>query len=220
MDILQVEARPREERGGRECRRLRKLGLVPAVLYGRKQPNVLLSVSRGAMEKLLAARAFIVQVNWDGQQETAQVKEVQLDALGDMIEHVDFMRISLTETIAVSVRVEAHGEPAGLAEGGVLTVREHELEVECLPTAIPEKIRIEVAQLGIGDDLRVGEIQFPEGVRPTADPDMVVAAVVMPTELPAEETEGLPEEGVAEPEVIGRPAKEEAEGEAEEEEAE
>lgn len=214
MELMQVEARPREARGSRECRRLRKLGLVPAILYGRKQDNVLLSVTRRDVEKLLAARAFIVQVNWDGRHEAAQVKEIQFDALGGFIEHIDFARISLTETITVRVRVEPHGEPVGLAEGGLLAVREHELEVACLPTAIPEKLRIEVSNLAIGDTLRVGDIQFPEGVTPTADPEMAVVAVVAPAELPAEEAVGLPEEAQAEPEVIGRKAgEEEAEGE-------
>jgi large subunit ribosomal protein L25 len=217
MELVQIEARARETRGSRECRRLRKLGLVPAILYGRKQDNVLLSVSRRDVEKLLASRAFIVQVNWDGRQEAAQVKEIQFDALGDLIEHIDFARISLTETIAVRVRIEPHGEPVGVAEGGILAVREHELEVACLPTAIPEKLRVEVSNLAIGDTLRVRDIEFPEGVTPTADPEMAVVAVVAPTELPAEEVIGLPEEAQAEPEVIGRkPAEEEAEAEGEE----
>ncbi len=217
MQLVQIEARPREARGTRECRRLRRLGLVPAVLYGRKQDNVLLSVNRRDVQKLLASRAVIVEVNWDGRHEAAQVKEVQFDSVGDLIEHVDFARISLTETINVRVRVETHGDPVGVAEGGILALREHELEVACLPTAIPEKIRVEVSALAIGDTLRVRDIQFPEGVTPTADADMAVVAVEAPVELPAEEEAGLPEEAQAEPEVIGRKAAEE-EGEAEGEE--
>jgi large subunit ribosomal protein L25 len=218
MDIPQIEARPREVRGSRACRRLRRLGLVPATLYGRKKENVLLSVSRRDMDKLIQARAVIVQVNWDGQQDAAQITEIQYDAFGDQIEHVDFVRISLTEKVTVSVRVETHGQPAGVAAGGVLDLREHELEVECLPTAIPEKIRLEVSQLETGDALRVRDVQFPEGVTPTADPDLVVAAVVQPIEEEAEAAEEAPAEAIAEPEVIGRKeAEEEAEAAGEEE---
>jgi len=220
MELMQIDARPREARGSRECRRLRKLGLVPAVLYGRKQDNILLSISRRDVEKLLASRVVIVEVNWDGRREAAQVKEIQFDAVGDLVEHVDFARISLTETINVRVRIETHGDPVGVAEGGVLALREHELEVACLPTAIPERIRVEVSALAIGDTLRVRDIQFPEGVAATADPDMAVVAVEAPVELPAEEAAGLPEEAQVEPEVIGRKAAEEegeAEGEGEEE---
>ena len=197
---------------------MRKLGLVPAVLYGRGQENVLLCVSSRDMGKLLASRAYVVQVNWDGRQDTVQIKDIQFDALGDAVEHVDFLRISLTETVTVSVRVETHGDPVGVAEGGVLAVREHELEVTCLPTAIPGRIRVEVAQMSTGDVLRVRDIQFPEGVTPTADPEMAVVAVVEPTEVPVAEEVAVPGEAPTEPEVIGRKATEEGEAEAEGEE--
>lgn len=212
MDIEEIQARPRDARGRRACRRLRRQGLVPAVIYGRGQPNVLLNVRLSDVEKIVKARTFIVQVSWDGQRESAQIRELQYDALGDQVMHVDFVRISLTETVTVSVPVEPHGEAAGVAEGGVLDLREHELDVECLPTAIPEKLRVEVAHLGIGDDVRVRDIAFPEGVEPVAEPDLLVAVLAPPAEVLEEEAEVLPEEAIAQPEVISRQA---AEGEAE-----
>ena len=208
MDIAQVEARPRQERGSRPCRRLRKQGLVPAVICGHGQPNVLLTVRRASLEDLLAERAMIVQVNWDGEQESAQIKEVQYDALGDDIVHVDFVRISLTEAVTVSVPVEPHGDAVGVEQGGMLDLRQHELEVECLPTAIPEKLRVEIAELDIGDILRVSDVEFPEGVRPTAHPETVVLTIVRPAEVVEEEPEVPPEEIAAEPELIGREAAE------------
>lgn len=213
MDIEEIQARPRDARGRRACRRLRRQGLVPAVIYGRGQPNVLLNVRLSDVEKIVKARTFIVQVSWDGQRESAQIRELQYDALGDHVMHVDFVRISLTETVTVSVPVEPHGEAAGVAEGGVLDLREHELDVECLPTAIPEKLRVEVAHLGIGDDVRVRDIAFPEGVEPVAEPDLLVAVLAPPAEVLEEEAEVLPEEAIAQPEVISRQADEgEAEG--------
>ncbi len=208
MDIEEIQARPRDARGRRACRRLRRQGLVPAVIYGRGQPNVLLNVRLSDVEKIVKARTFIVQVSWDGQRESAQIRELQYDALGDQVMHVDFVRISLTETVTVSVPVEPHGEAAGVAEGGVLDLREHELDVECLPTAIPEKLRVEVAHLGIGDDVRVRDIAFPEGVEPIAEPDLLVAVLAPPAEVLEEEAEVLPEEAIAEPEVISRQADE------------
>jgi large subunit ribosomal protein L25 len=185
---------------------LRKEGLVPAVLYGHREPNVLLSLHRSELERLLGMHAFILQVNWDGRSESVQVRELQYDPLGDHVIHVDLARISLSETVTVSVPIETHGEAAGVAEGGVLDLQLHELEVECLPTAIPEKLRVEVAQLGIGDHVRVGDIQLPEGVTATADAEVVVVAVTPPVEIEEEEAEELAEEAIAEPEVIGREA--------------
>ena len=168
----------------------------------------MLTVRRASLEDLLAERAMIVQVNWDGEQESAQIKEVQYDALGDDIVHVDFVRISLTEAVTVSVPVEPHGDAVGVEQGGMLDVRLHDLEVECLPTAIPEKLRVEVAELDIGDILRVSDVEFPEGVRPTAHPEAVVLTIVRPIEVVEEEDEVPPEDLAAEPEVIGREAAE------------
>lgn len=220
MDIAEIEARPRQERGSRACQRVRKQGLVPAVIYGHGQPNVLLCLRRSSVEQLLEKRTFIVQVNWGGKRESAQIREIQYDALGDEVVHVDFVRISLSEAVTVSVPVESHGEAVGVVEGGMLDLREHQLEVECLPTAIPEQIRVEVSQLGIGDGLRVRDIQFPEGVKPIADADMVVVVIAPPAEVVEEEAEVLPEEIAAEPEVIGREAgREEPEQEAKPERA-
>ncbi|MFO8008447.1 MAG: 50S ribosomal protein L25 [Candidatus Brocadiia bacterium] len=208
MDIAEVKARPREARGSRACRRLRHQGLIPAIIYGRGEPNVLLTLREQDVEELVEEHAFIVQVSWDGVQENAQIKEVQYDALGDEIVHVDLVRISLTEHIVVSVPVETHGDAVGVTEGGVLETVQHDLEVQCLPMAIPDSIIVEVSELAIGDNLTVGDLQFPEGVEPVTDAETVVVTVVPPSEL--EEEEEAPEELLLEPELIGA---EEEEGE-------
>jgi large subunit ribosomal protein L25 len=213
MDIAEIQARPREARGTRGCKRLRKQDLIPAVIYGHGEPNVLLSLRRADIDKLIEDHQFIVQVDWDGKRESAQIRELQYDALGDHIVHVDFVRISLTENVTVSVPVEAHGDAAGVDEGGTLELHLHELEIECLPMAIPERLRVEVGHLGINDAVRIGEIQLPEGVAAVGDPEEVVVSVAPPVEIEEEEAEGLAVEA-AEPELIGRPPEdEEAAGE-------
>jgi len=212
MDMPAIKAWPREERGTHASRRLRKRGLVPVVLYGRGEPNVLLSARENAISRLIAEHASIVRVEWNGHSTPTQLKEVQYDSLGDAILHVDFGRISLAETVRVSVRIEPHGEPVGVKEkDGVLEIVLHEIEVECLPTNIPETIRVEVAGLDIGDDIRLGSLALPEGVVAVGDPDAVVLAVAMPTEI-IEEAPASPEELMAEPEVIGREEPEAEEG--------
>jgi len=113
----------------------------------------------------------------------------------------------------VSVAVEPHGEPVGVREkGGALDIVMHEIEVECLPASIPESIRVDVSSLDVGQDLRLGAVELPEGVSLLGDPDAVVLRVVLPTEITEEE--GL-EQPAAEPELIGR-----EEGQAERDEAE
>jgi len=213
MDIAEITAQPRQARGSVACRRLRRQGLVPAVLYGHGGENIALSLDRREIEKQLAAHNLILNVRWDESSENVQVKELQYDNLGDHVIHVDLVRISMSEVITVAVPVEVQGEPRGVTdEGGVLETQMFEIEVECLPTAIPDAIRVDVAELGLHDALTVGDLAFPEGVRPTAEPETPVVVVTPPTQEIEEEAEVA--EAAAEPEVIGRPA-EEGEGETE-----
>src|SRR5205814_5341270 len=91
----------------------------------------------------------------DGKSEKVLVKEVQYDHLGLEVLHVDFARVSLDEKVEVTVPLELKGEPKGLAEGGVLTQVISELEVECVVTEIPDVIRHNVSDLGVGDVLHI-----------------------------------------------------------------
>ncbi len=206
MDIAEIEARPREVRGSRDCRRLRRQGLLPAVLYGRGEPNVLLTLREEDVEELIESRSPIVQVNWDGRQENTQIRDIQFDALEEDILHVDLVRISLTESAVFTVQVQTHGTAAGETEGGVLELVSHAIEVECLPTEVPDSITVEVEELEIGDNLTVGDLAFPAGVTPVTDLDTVVVTVVPPTEI--EEEEVAPEDLMLEPEVIGEEVEE------------
>lgn len=222
MAVLKLKAWPREERGTRACRRLRRQGLTPAVLYGRNKPNLLMTVREMDLEELMAQHTSIVRLAWDGQEQPAQIKEIQFDELEDRIIHADFARISLTEKIEVSVPIETHGDPVGVREGGVMEVQSHTVEVECLPEAIPDHVLVEVEELEIGDALRVEDVEFPGGITPLSNPETVLVAIVPPTEEPEEEEELL-EEVVTEPELISREPEEEEEvlpeeGEEEEEE--
>jgi large subunit ribosomal protein L25 len=221
MDIPTIDAWPREERGSRACRRLRRRGLVPAVMYGRGEPNVLLTLQEKEIESLMERHTLIFEVEWDGQKTPVQIKEIQYDALGEDVLHTDLGRISLDETVQVSVSVETQGEAVGVAdEGGVLEVVLHELEVECLPTDIPESIEADVSELAIGDDLRVRDLILPDRVEALPDPNTVVVTCVPPMEMVTEEEEEeLAEEFMAEPEVIGAEEEEEEFPEEVEEEA-
>ncbi len=219
MAVSKLKAWPREERGTPACRRLRRQGLVPAVLYGRKKPNLLMTIREHDLDELMMEHTSIVELNWDGQEQPAQIKEIQFDELNDRIIHADFARISLTERIEVTVPIETHGEAEGVREGGVLEMQTHTVEVECLPEDIPDSLEVEVSHLEIGDAVRVKDVPFPEKLTPLSNPEAVLVAVVPPTEEPEEEEELL-EEVVTEPELISREEEEEEMLPEEEEEAE
>ena len=213
MDIPTIQAEPRDAQGTRPCRRLRRQGYVPAVMYGRGEGNIMLTLDEHDVEQLIDRHALIWMVELDGQTTPVQIKEVQYDALGEQVLHADLGRISLDETVTVAVSVETEGEAIGVREeGGLLEIILHELDVECLPTDIPESISADVSELAIGDDLRVGELTFPEGVEPVDEPDTVVVTCTPPMEMVSEEEEEeLAEEFMAEPEVIGAEEEEEEE---------
>ena len=170
MEVSEIQAQPRDTSGTRACKRLRRQDLVPAVLYGHGQDNVMLALPMHDIEQALTDRTLVLKVIWEGREDTAQIKEVQYDAVGDNLLHVDLARISLTEKLQVTVPVKVHGEAIGLAEGGLVELVEFELEVECLPTDIPENIRVEIADLAIGDSLTIADLVFPAGVTPTGRP--------------------------------------------------
>lgn len=222
MDIPTIEARPREESGTRSSRRLRKEGEVPAVMYGRGEGNVMLTIDEEDIEELLERHALIWQLEMDGESTPVQIKEVQYDPFGEQVLHADLGRISLSETVEVAVSIETEGEAVGVREeGGVLEVVRHEMDVECLPTDIPDEITVDVSELTIGDDLRVRDLDLPEAVTPVEESHTVIVTCVPPMEMVAEEEEdALTEEFMAEPEVIGAEEDEDEEELLEEQEEE
>lgn len=182
------------------------------MLYGQGKPNVLLAFTHDDLARSVEARAFVVALGWDSEEENAQITAMELDEISGRILHVDFNRIDLSETITATVPFDFHGEAAGVKEGGVMDVHLREVSVECLPMAVPERIRIEVSELVIGDDVRLGQIEFPEGVTPLEDAETVVLSVTFQAVEEEEEVaEEAAEEAAAEPEVIGREEKEEEE---------
>jgi large subunit ribosomal protein L25 len=142
------------------------------------------------------------------------VKEIQRDPVRDYILHVDFNEISLTEALKVNVPLVARGEPVGVkVDGGILEHVIRELQIECLPTAIPEKIEADVANLKIGDAIHVKDIVVPEGIKVLNDKELIAMIVKPPkVEVAATETGA---EGAVEPELI-RKKKEEGALEGEE----
>ena len=154
--------------------------------------------------------AHLFDLALDGKSEKVLVKEVQFDHLGIEVIHVDFARVSLDEKVKVNVPVELKGTPKGEADGGVLQQIINSLEVECLVTEIPEVIRHLVSEMALNDVVHIRDLKLPEGVRVLQDGDLIVATVKEILEVVV----AAPEEGAAEPEVIGRKLAEGEEGEA------
>jgi large subunit ribosomal protein L25 len=214
MAVISLSGQRREQIGKGGARKTRAAGAIPGVLYGHGETPVPVSV--GARDFDLALRAHkggnaIVNLSLGNGEYTALIRDVQYDPITHGILHLDFQHISLTETIEVNVNVHLVGIPTGVKDGG--GILEHilrEVEVRCLPTAIPSSIDVDVSALNVGDSVHVRDLAAVD-VTVLTDPEATVATVVPPTvmeEKPAEEV-AAPE--AAEPEVIAKGKKEEGE---------
>jgi len=212
METAIVKGEMREISGRHANDRLRKRGLLPAVIYGHKEPPEHICVSLHDLELALQHAAHVINVSVDGRERQYLIKEVQYDHLQMTPVHLDLMRVDVTETVQVSVPLEFRGTPKGVANGGTLVQVQAELEVECLVLQIPDNIRVNVEHLDLNQALYLRDIALPEHVKVIGDPDQVIAVVHPPRGEAVEEAAAG--EGGAEPEVIAKgKAEEEAGGE-------
>lgn len=202
-DVLQVEKR--QQLGSAATRRLRRAGQVPAVLYGHGEKNEHLAVPSVQVRTLLRHHSKMVQLSGE-LQDTALINEMQWDPLGIEVLHLDLIRVNVREKVEVTVPIHAHGEPAGVREGGVLLENVHEVDIRCPAGSIPEHIGLDVNDLHLNEHRTAGELELPEGVELLTPAETVVAHVEEPRVAPTEEEEGAAEG--AEPEVIARGAEE------------
>lgn len=214
MDIATIQGETRTLGGRHANDRLRRQGLVPAVIYGHGKDPEYVSLSRHDMELALAHLQHVVQLKVGGREQQYLIKDVQYDHLQKTPIHVDLMRVDPNERVRVKVAIDLRGTPAGTLKGGTLVQVLAEAEIECLLLKIPDSIRARVDHLELNDMLHVREIEVPPDVKILHSPDDIVAVVHPPrTTVTPEAEAAAPAEG-AEPEVISKGVKEEAEDEA------
>lgn len=207
MERVRLEAEVRRKTGKEAARKLRAAGKIPAVLYGRGMEPVPLALDAKAVEAALhtarGANVLLdVLIREDGavRSEIAMIAEVQRHLLRRHLLHVDLHRIRLEERVRIRVPVVLRGEAPGVREGGILEHLLREVEVEALPTDVPDQIVADVGALRVGDALHVRDLRAPEHVTILTPAEETVATVVAPEA--AEEAAPSPE--VSQPEVIRR----------------
>jgi large subunit ribosomal protein L25 len=224
MAELTLKASTRDALGSAASRRLRRAGLVPAVLYGHGIDPISVTVDAHDLYAALHTEAglnAVINLDVNGDSHTTLPRQVQRHPTRTDIVHLDFVKISLTETVEAEVSIEFIGVPLGVREdGGIVETIRATVTLEALPTAIPGHIELNIEELEIGDVLRVSDLPVIEGVEYIDDPDAGLVTVSVPAAVVAEEAEEELEEGE---EVEGEEAEEgaeEADGDAEEAEAE
>jgi large subunit ribosomal protein L25 len=176
--IETIEVKKREALGSRAMIKIRESGSIPAILYGHGEENVCLTVSLDTVNQLIKHGTKLVQLKGDIQ-DTALLRAVQWSSMGDYIIHVDFARVSQSETVDVTVPIHLHGEaPGAMSAAGQLRFATHEITIRCPAVKIPEFITCEIGTLQIGQAIHVNELKLPEGAVAVTPGSIVIAQVV------------------------------------------
>ncbi len=186
MEQIDLKAQVRKATGKGVARTLRRERRIPAVLYGPQTDSMLLSIDFKEFETIVK-KANIGSVllnlqiqNGETSTRPAMIKELQTHPVTGAFLHVDFYEIDMQSKIKVSVPVVTRGKAAGIEEGGLLQIVRRELEVLCLPIAIPDAIEVDVTDLGIGDSIHVEEIPLTGDIEILEDVDSTVVTVLAP----------------------------------------
>jgi large subunit ribosomal protein L25 len=215
---IKIKGEIREIFGKNASRRLRREGRIPANLYSAKTENVSLTLDKKDIFQILRSEAgenTIFKLSYDSQTQDVMIKEVQTNPANDELLHVDLVLIAMDKEIRVTVPFILTGEAVGVkTEGGFVDFVTREIELECLPKAIPEHIEVDITSLHLHQSVKLEEISLPEGAKWVSDPETVIAMIHAQAKeevvVEEEEEEEVIAEG-EEPEVIKKEKPEEEE---------
>lgn len=213
MEQVELSAEVREQLGKGPVRRLKKEGLIPSVLYGPKTRPIPLTLNYKEIQNILSKAAgtnvlISLRIGQGDQVDvkTVMIKEYQLDSLRSTLIHADLYEVSMDKKITVMVPINIEGKAPGIEQGGSLSQVNREVEIECLPIDIPDKIDVDISNLDMGDSVHVSDLVIKEGMEILTDKKTALVTIVAPM---AEEVEVKEEEEEVEAEA-------EAEAEAKE----
>jgi large subunit ribosomal protein L25 len=204
MEEILLRAETRKGTGKGFARKLRREGNIPAVLYGRDVETVPIKISEKEWVTLMrrVRRNVILTMELHGdkgvESRPVMIKKIDTGFLGDDINHIDFLQVSMERTIEIEIPIHLTGLAKGVTDNGIVEQHLRSIMVECLPTQIPEQIEIDVTNLDIGDSIHVSDISL-SGVKLLEHMDVAVVTVIPPEleekpvaveELEAEKKEG------------------------------
>lgn len=219
MKAANVQAKIRTERGTRAARRIRRQGLIPAVIYGASKETFSLLVNPKEILSILNSETgrnsiFTLEIEGHGKHNVL-IKDCLFEPVKSTLLHADFYRVAMDKPIQVTVPIRTVGEAEGVKlQGGILETVLREVVIQCLPADIPDQITVDVTALVFGTNIRVGDLKVDSKIKILSDPNLTVAHIAsVKEEKPAvEAVEGAAPEAPAEPEVIKK-GKVAAEGE-------
>ena len=224
-----LKATKRDNLSSGSNNKLRANGFIPAILYGGKDPNQSISISKKEISNIINSDTFlskVLELEVDGKKEKVIPRDVEYHAVSEEPMHIDFMRIVSGKKIILEIPVKFinHPDSPGLKRGGVLNIVRRKVELKCPAENIPNEIIVDLSGTDIGTSIKISSVKLPDNVIPTIlDRDFVVATVAAPTvikepekpaeETPAEGTEGeAPAEGTEAAAKDGEAAKKDEKG--------
>ena len=213
-----LKALKREKLTSGSNNKLRANGFIPAILYGGKDPNQNISVSKKELSTIINSDTFlskVLEIELEGKKEKVIPRDVSYNVISEEPVHIDFMRIVSGKKIILEIPVKFinHPDSPGLKRGGVLNIVRRKVELKCPAESIPDEIVVDLTGTDIGTSIKISSVKLPESVMPTiTDRDFVVATVAAPTiikepEKPAEEAPAEGAEGEAQAEGAEATAK-------------
>jgi large subunit ribosomal protein L25 len=211
METIELKATTREQSGKGPSRRYRMEGLIPAVVYGKEDSAIPLTVEASDLQKIIRSKKekHFIKLLIDGNRHTEKIsmlKELQYEPVSRRLYHVDFYEIIMDQKLTVDIPLNFTGTPAGVVKGGELQHLKRELKISCMPSDLPAVIEVDISGLEIGDSLKVRDISIPKGIAVVDHGDVGIvmvyelkAAAVVETEeteieeTSSEETETKPE---------------------------
>lgn len=199
MNNIELKAETRITTGNSPARALRRAGRIPAILYGPDSEPVMLSIDKTDMETIIKESSvgrsiFNLAVDSGNKARAAMIKELQTDPISRNILHIDFYEVNMDRKVKVMVPVVSTGKSVGVEMGGMLQIIRRELEVLCLPNAIPQEITIDITDLDIGNSVHVEDITLEGDVEIPHDVNFTVLTVLSPKAVEEEEVEEEDEE--------------------------
>jgi large subunit ribosomal protein L25 len=208
MEKRKLKAKLRDRTGKEYVKKLRKDGVLPAVLYGpHLKKSLPLEVDMKELRSFLSQsdKAKIITLEITDQKTDKQhdviIKDSQWDLIKGDLQHLDFYAVTRGETVTTTVPISFVGKSQGEKIGGIVEHLVRELDLECLPKDLPSIIEVDITPLGLGDSLSVGDVKVPSGIKVLTHPQEVVVSVVLPAK---EEVKVEEKEAVEEVEVVGK----------------
>jgi large subunit ribosomal protein L25 len=192
-DTVTFNAESRAQVGKGAARATRRIGKVPAVIYGANKDPEPITINPAQLRAALGQPGFfatLFDMDVDGSQQQVLCRELQVHPVTDVPMHLDFLRVTERTRINLEIQVRFENEEGspGLKGGGVLNIVRHAVEVVCRAGAIPEEFIVDLTGLDVGDSIHISDVTLPDGVKPTiTDRDFTIATIAAPTVAPVED---------------------------------